>query len=252
VIASSNTGYSSLGSYVILLLNVGRLNDAISVARRGLLLDPLDGSLTAAFGRSLALAGRYDEAIEILTQTVQRISGFIYPAVSLVTAAAQAGRFDIVDRLLPTEAAAQSLLGRFIRPAQTTVAGLRRPSRDVALQVVATAKRSVDRYGWVNYEALALAAHLGAVDEVFEVAEQLHVGTERARSREQGPDIYLTHGAFTHAYPQIRRDPRFVRLCHKAGLVEYWLATQRWPDCVSEVASFYDFKAECSKVASAG
>ncbi len=251
VIASSNTGYSSLGSYVILLLNVGRLNDAIGAARRGLLLDPLDRSLMAAFGRALALAGRYDEAIEVLTQTVQQIPGFIYPAVSLVTAAAQAGRFDIVDRLLPNEAAAQSLLGRFARPAQMTAAVLRRPSREGGLQVVATAKRSIDRYGWANFEALALAAHLGAVDEVFEIAEHLHVGVERARSKEQGPDIYLTHGAFIHAYPQIRRDPRFVRLCHKAGLVEYWLATQRWPDCVSEVTAVYDFKAECAKVVAA-
>ena len=35
---------------------------------------------------------------------------------------------------------------------------------------------------------------------------------------------------------------RFARGC---GLVEFWLATGKWPDCVDEVG--YDFKAECQK-----
>jgi hypothetical protein len=45
--------------------------------------------------------------------------------------------------------------------------------------------------------------------------------------------------------PELRNDPRFVRLCARFGLVEFWLTTSKWPDCVDEVA--YDFKAECEK-----
>jgi hypothetical protein len=46
--------------------------------------------------------------------------------------------------------------------------------------------------------------------------------------------------------PELRNDPRFVRLCARLGLVEFWLATGKWPDCVDDVP--YAFKAECEKV----
>jgi hypothetical protein len=39
-----------------------------------------------------------------------------------------------------------------------------------------------------------------------------------------------------------------VRLCARLGLVEFWLATQKWPDCADEVP--YDFKAACEKARS--
>ena len=55
--------------------------------------------------------------------------------------------------------------------------------------------------------------------------------------------------SFGGLFPEFRRDPRFVELCARCGLVEYWLTTQQWPDCVDEVAPYYDFKTECEKVA---
>jgi hypothetical protein len=60
-----------------------------------------------------------------------------------------------------------------------------------------------------------------------------------------GPDAYRTGMLFWKGMPEIRNDPRFVRLCARLGLVEFWLATQKWPDCVDEVP--YDFKAACEK-----
>ena len=60
-----------------------------------------------------------------------------------------------------------------------------------------------------------------------------------------GPDGYRTGMLFWKGMPEIRNDPRFVRLCARLGLVEFWLATQKWPDCVDDVP--YDFKAECEK-----
>ncbi len=58
-----------------------------------------------------------------------------------------------------------------------------------------------------------------------------------------GPDAYRTGILFWKGMPEIRNDPRFVPLCARLGLVEFWLTTQKWPDCVEEVP--YDFKAAC-------
>lgn len=47
----------------------------------------------------------------------------------------------------------------------------------------------------------------------------------------------------------VMRDPRFMRLCAKLGLVGYWLATDQWPDCADAVAADYDFRAEARRLA---
>ena len=61
-----------------------------------------------------------------------------------------------------------------------------------------------------------------------------------------GPDGYRPSLMFQAGMPELRNDPRFPRLCARLGLVEFWLATGKWPDCVDDVP--YDFKAECEKV----
>ena len=48
--------------------------------------------------------------------------------------------------------------------------------------------------------------------------------------------------------PELRNDSRFVRLCARLGLVEFWTATGKWPGCADEVP--YDFKAECAQAQS--
>jgi hypothetical protein len=40
----------------------------------------------------------------------------------------------------------------------------------------------------------------------------------------------------------MNRDPRFVDLCARIGLCDYWVASERWPDCAEWLP--YDFKAE--------
>jgi hypothetical protein len=52
-----------------------------------------------------------------------------------------------------------------------------------------------------------------------------------------------------HGIRGLRTDRRFVGLCARLRLVDYWLASDAWPDCAEEVAPYYDFKAECRRVA---
>ena len=61
-----------------------------------------------------------------------------------------------------------------------------------------------------------------------------------------GPDGYRTALLFQDSMPELRNDLRFPRLCARLGLVEFWIATGKWPDCAAELP--YDFKAECAQV----
>ena len=60
-----------------------------------------------------------------------------------------------------------------------------------------------------------------------------------------GPDGYRTALLFQASMPELRNDPRFAPLCARLGLVEFWLASGKWPDCASEVP--YDFQRACEQ-----
>jgi hypothetical protein len=45
----------------------------------------------------------------------------------------------------------------------------------------------------------------------------------------------------------LRQDVRFPKLCASLGLAEFWIESAAWPDCVDEVAPYYDLKTECAK-----
>jgi len=47
----------------------------------------------------------------------------------------------------------------------------------------------------------------------------------------------------------IRRPRIRMRLCAKIGFCDYWVHTNRWPDCADKV--LYDFKAEARRFVTA-
>jgi hypothetical protein len=97
----------------------------------------------------------------------------------------------------------------------------------------------------VDVSRLVYAAHLGLVDEAFAAAQEARLGPDGSNADVMGPDAYRTSMLFQASMPELRDDPRFIHLCARLGLVEYWTATDRWPDCVDQVP--YDFRSECER-----
>ena len=77
-------------------------------------------------------------------------------------------------------------------------------------------------------------------------AETAQLGPAGTRDDIMGPDRYRTHLLFQPGMPELRNGRRFPRLCARLGLVEFWMATGKWPDCADEVS--YDFRMECAGV----
>lgn len=103
----------------------------------------------------------------------------------------------------------------------------------------------VEQSGGVDISRLVYAAHLGLVDEAYELADKARLGPAGTSGDIMGPDAYRTSLMFQAVMPELRNDRRFPRLCARLGLVEFWLTTGRWPDCVEEVP--YDFREECQQ-----
>lgn len=88
---------------------------------------------------------------------------------------------------------------------------------------------------------LSFIYQLGLHDEVFDLVRarsfaEVHDSTGATPSGWTDPGVIYS----------MFRDVRFVGLCMKLGLCDYWVKTDRWPDCAGLVA--YDFKAECRRL----
>jgi len=107
-----------------------------------------------------------------------------------------------------------------------------------------TIEAHIAKTGWVDVSRLVYAAHLGLADEAYEAAENARLGPAGTSDDMMGPDGYRTALMFQVGMPELRNDPRFVGLCARLGLVEFWLATGKWPDCTAELP--YDLRGECA------
>jgi hypothetical protein len=90
---------------------------------------------------------------------------------------------------------------------------------------------------------------MGLTDEIYQLLDQASFDhLFEPASHWSGNDFGL------HVIYQSRRlmlDARFASLCARLGLCDYWVTTERWPDCAADGVLPYDFKAACRRLATA-
>jgi hypothetical protein len=187
-------------------------------------------------------AGRIAEAVPLYEDLVARLPDMSFPVSSLLRCYAFQQNWAAVDRLL------ELAIERKLREFQAGLPFIRTKRNPTAENIEAwrsDLEAHVERTGRVDVSRLVYSAHLGLVEEAYRAAETAQLGPAGTTDDIMGPDAYRTSLLFQAGMPEIRNDPRFVRLCARLGLVEFWLATGKWPDCVDEVP--YDFKSACGK-----
>jgi TolB-like protein len=220
----------------------GRLRDSAEATERAFLLDALNPMSANLAALSRMATGRVADAVPVFEDLMVRVPDMSFPVANLLRAHAFLEDWAAVDRLL--DPAARHPLREF----QDGLAFIRAkrvptPENIGAIRDGLTAHYT--RTGCVDLSRLVYAAHLGLVEEAYRTAETAYLGPRGTADDTMGPDGYRTGLLFHAGMPELRNDPRFVRLCARLGLVEFWLATGKWPDCVDQVP--YDFKTECEK-----
>jgi tetratricopeptide (TPR) repeat protein len=92
-----------------------------------------------------------------------------------------------------------------------------------------------DQGGLINFpSAISWLSALGLVDDALKLAE-------RWEPNKAGlfPNVFM----FGPLTKNMRRDPRFMQLAARIGLVDYWRTSGHWPDYCSEPGWPYDCKA---------
>jgi hypothetical protein len=188
-------------------------------------------------------AGQVAEAVPVYEDLVARVPDMSFPVSSLLRAYAFQADWAAVDRLL--ELAARRQLREF-QDGLPFIRAKRDPSPANIAGIREALETHVEETGCVDVSRLVYAAHLGLVDEAYRAAENARLGPAGTSDDLMGPDAYRPALLFQAGMPEMRNDLRFARLCARLGLVQFWMATGKWPDCADEVP--YDFKAECARV----
>jgi TolB-like protein len=224
------------------LRNIGHVRESAEETERAYRLDALNPMSANMVALARMAAGRAAEAVPVFEDLMVRVPAMSFPVANLLRAKAFLEDWTAVDRLLDPSA-------KFpLREFQDGVAFIRakrNPTQENIGGIGTALEAHFKRTGSVDVSRLVYAAHLGLVDEAYHAAEVARLGPRGTVDDIMGPDGYRTALLFQVGMPELRNDPRFVPLCARLGLVEFWLATGKWPDCVDEVP--YDFKAACEK-----
>jgi hypothetical protein len=229
------------------MASVGRGRDALVLIRQSNRLDPLDDYVVGILGRTVFESGDFAEAETILTRGLARWPDNELFVVWLVYALGMRGEVERARALLLRHDTGvhQPGLAAFLDLYAD-------PETRSAWRAVGTLRRQSEQSGRITFDCLVIAAELGETDAVMEIALRAQLGLPRGEADPRGASANDPALLFMPFSRCIRRDPRFVQVCARLGLVDYWRTTGEWPDCVAETQPHYDFKAECARIAARG
>jgi hypothetical protein len=125
---------------------------------------------------------------------------------------------------------------------------LRDPQRQLLERAMERARQELERSGTLALDRLASLCTLGLVDEAFDLIDRASFGYMF------DPELSWASGPLSAGFifsrggnAAMMADVRFVGLCAKLGLADYWAATEQWPDCAGDAP--YDFRAETRRLA---
>ena len=224
------------------LRHFGWMREALTATEQAYRLDVLDPMSANLLALARMAAGDIADAIPLFEELVERMPTMSFPVSSLLRAYAFQHDWAAVDRLLTL--AEQRQLREF-QDGLPFIRAKRDPSPAHIGAWRDELQAHVRKTGWVDVSRLVYAAHLGLVDEAYAAADAARVGPAGHADDIMGPDGYRTALLFQAGMPELRNDRRFAPLCARLGLVDFWLASGRWPDCASEVP--YDFQRACEQ-----
>lgn len=129
--------------------------------------------------------------------------------------------------------------------------GVRRrdPSPEARARYLHKARDRLLRTGTLPMGTFSMLYALGLIDDVFDLVDRTSFAfmfdDEQRSPNGAGGGSSIFSPVFA---PGLMQDIRFVGLCAKLGLVDYWVKSDCWPDCAEAGVLPYDFKAEARRL----
>lgn len=227
-----------------IMSEVGRVSEAVAHLRQAAALEPLAPVHWASLVPALSAMGDLDETARIrdrlqrtwpnsVTARFNRFKNLMFtgePAPAL--AMLEAREINIRE---PSRTAVQAFL-------QAQVSGDRARLRESVMQLAQLARSG--RYDIPS--TVSSASMSGDLDLAFELADLHFSGSLAAVGPRQPPRGATSSFLFLAPAENLRRDPRFIDLAERIGLVAYWQETGVWPDFCALPDLAYDCRTASS------
>ena len=209
---------------------VGRMRESVVDARRAMQLDPLSPDACNSYVRALGAAGHYEAARQEL-QEAERL----WPGASSVAQT----RFAFNLRFGDPEQALEYLRSE--------------PSADWMngqSYLEARSDRTAAKIDQALKDARALyRAHPAAIQHLIQVYGEFDRERELLQLLLRAPHANaLLDLTFRAPVVDFWEDPRSLRVAKRAGLLDYWHTSGKWPDFCFATDLPYDCKAEAAKI----
>ncbi|MFN7303374.1 MAG: BTAD domain-containing putative transcriptional regulator [Phenylobacterium sp.] len=220
--------------------DVGRNRLALDYAQRAFELDPLNQVTFTVRAIYRLGVGNWAEARDQFDEGVRRWPDGGFLRSSAIVCAVQAEDWERVD-LWARAPGDPGVDGPWIETLVAYAREARVANSGLATQFLASQKALLESTGLIALSHLGRLCQLGLADEAFALVEASDFSPYfSAGTRLAPPDVGLSC-LFCVDQRDLRADPRFLRLCTKLGLCDYWVRSGNWPDCADEVD--YDFRA---------
>ena len=230
--------------------HVGRIQDALVCLRRAYELDPLYPLSADNYGAVLGSADHPDGPAYYESWRL-RWPGHMTFTLGPMNLAMFQGDWARYEELRPAAlAAAETDLS--VRATLSIGDALRDHDPDLRPKLARRLERMIDETGAAPLHMLVTLSALGMVDQVFAAVDRSSYAFMFQEDGMEPASVYNPGIIFDrHFSAAMMADVRFVGLCAKLGLCDYWAAGGPWPDCASASNLPYDFKAEALRLAGA-
>lgn len=211
------------------LLDVGRMGDAIAKARRAAELDPLSPGGTTTYIMTLAHGGKLESARTELAKAEKLWAGTGSLRDAQIAFFVRYGDPAVAMKLNPEGYNTAAFYRARANPSPANISKLKAGIDEFRPKTV-----TPEQVGW----AVQALGEFGLVDDAF-------YWFGRLPSRDLANMSYLF---FRPALASVRRDPRFMQLAKRTGLVDYWITSGQWPDFCQRPGIAYDCKVEAAKL----
>lgn len=232
------------------LYGVGRVREALDALEIAVQLDPRGPAIESFRASLLATQGDIDGALDVVSAAWSRWPDSAFTWYMMWVMLSAADRLDDALALAAPEALPKhGVAAPDVQVLKNYVGLLKLPEAQRAVFAGAFLAGLANQATPLPLSACMVAVASGCADQAYDL---LDAALDSGRAI--APDPHVTFGMaraqaplqmFVHSGEAFRRHKRFPGLCARLGLAEYWLNTDQWPDCASEVD--YDFKAACAE-----
>jgi len=233
----------------IMISTVGRLHESFGYLKQARDLDPLDGGAANLYAVMLSAIEGDEVSRPLWDELLARWPDSEFITLNALSSAALQNDWAWFEALVQASAE-RGQDSRYLRRRVRHLRNRRSPDPRYVGRYLQSVREQLARSGTLPLQDLVGLSELGLTDETFQLIDQAsfdHMfdpdGPAPAGSGVIPGAIFLQHSKTMIA------DIRFVGLCAKLGLCDYWVKTDRWPDCADQVP--YDFRAEARRLAGA-